>query len=284
MRRFHLSIICLLIGICLYAQSDDNVKSPYPNKVTIGAMTVERVGSKFSIGYKILLGKNVRWCETKLLVSTDGGKTFSFTPTPEYVSGDIGQLNSSGIKTIRYDVSVDKENLAGKQVVFKVDVVSKDVLKSEILASAQVSVLQYLSYGFMFGMVKKYGWYVKALSDFSFPSVSYNCSSDGEIEGGGYVWADGTYKKSRLVVTAGGMLRASRFCYPYFGVGYGSRGFYWKDISDEWVRVSDKSCAGVALDAGVALKFGMIAFTVGVNNIAFKYKYTEAEVGIGIMF
>lgn len=282
MRRFHLIIVCFLVSIGSYAQSDDHVKSPYPNEVTLGALKVERVGSEFSINYKILLGDNVLWCKTKLLVSTDGGKTFSFNPTPEYVSGDIGQLNSSGSKTIKYDVSADKKSLAGKPVVFKVDVISKDVLKREILASAQVAVFPQMSYGFMFGIVKKYGWYVKALSDFSFPSTSYNCFSNGEIEGGGQIWTDGTAKKSRLVVTAGGMLRTSRWCYPYIGIGYGSRGLYWKDINDEWAKVSDKSCAGVALDAGLAFKFGKVAITVGVNNTAFKY--TEAEVGIGVMF
>jgi hypothetical protein len=134
----------------------------------------------------------------------------------------------------------------------------------------------------MFGMVKKYGWYVKAKSDFNFQSSLYNCTSTGEIEGGGHIWTDGASKKSRLVITAGGMLRASRWCYPYVGVGYGSRGLYWKDFQGEWAKVTDKSCAGVALDAGVALKFGKIALTLGVNNTAFKY--TEAEVGIGVMF
>lgn len=282
MRRFHLIIVCLLISIGSYAQSDDHVKSPYPNEVTLGALKVERVGSEFSISYKILLGDNVRWCKTKLLISTDGGMTFSFTPTPENISGDIGQLNSSGTKTIIYDVSADKKSLAGKQVVFKVDVISKDVLKREILVSAQIAVFPQMSYGFMFGMVKKYGWYVKALSDFSFPSNSYNCLSNGAIEGGGHIWTDGTTKKSRLVVTAGGMLRVSRWCYPYVGVGYGSRGLYWKDINDEWAKVSDKSCAGVALDTGLALKFGKVALTIGVNNTAFKY--TETELGIGVMF
>lgn len=282
MRRFHLIIVCFLISICSYAQSDDHVKSPYPDEVTLGALKVERVGSEFSISYQILLGDNVRWCKTKLLVSIDGGRTFSFTPTQERVSGDIGQFNTSGTKTIKYDVSADKKSLAGKQVAFKVDVISKDVLKREILASAQVAAFPQMSYGIMLGMVKKYGWYVKALSDFSFPSASYNCLSNGEIEDGGHIWTDGTTKKSRLVVTAGGMLRASRWCYPYVGVGYGSRGLYWKDINDEWAKVSDKSCAGVALDAGLALKFGKIAITVGVNNTAFKY--TEAEVGIGVMF
>lgn len=271
-----------MIAVTSFAQSEDHVRNPYPDEVTIGAMKIERTGSEFSIQYKLLLGDDVRWCKTKLVISVDGGKTYSFTPSAENISGDFGKQETSGVKVIKYDVSADKQQLAGKSVVFKVDVTTKDVLQREILATAQAGVYPQLSYGFMLGMVKKYGWYVKAKSDFNFQSSSYNCTSIGEIEGGGHIWTDGASKKSRLVITAGGMFRASRWCYPYVGVGYGSRGLYWKDFQGEWAKVTDKSCAGVALDAGVALKFGKIALTLGVNNTAFKY--TEAEVGIGVMF
>ena len=275
-------MVCLLLYVVSFAQSDDHIKSPYPNEVTIGAMKVNRIGSEFTIEYKLSLGENVRWCKTQLVISVDGGKTFTFMPSEKYLSGDIGYQGASGNKIIKYDVSSDKQKLAGKQLVFKLEVTTKDVLQREILAAAQSGVFPQLSYGFMFGMVKKYGWYVKAKSDFNFQSSSYNCTSTGEIEGGGHIWTDGASKKSRLVITAGGMFRASRWCYPYVGVGYGSRGLYWKDFQGEWAKVTDKSCAGVALDAGVALKFGKIALTLGVNNTAFKY--TEAEVGIGVMF
>ncbi len=282
MRKFQLIILGLLIVISSSAQSDDHVRNPYPDEVTIGAMKVERSGSEFTIQYKLLLGDDVRWCKTKLMISIDGGNTYSFMPSDDNISGDFGRQETSGVKEIKYDVSTDKQQLAGKQVVFKVDVTTVDVLQREVLATAQAGVYPQLSYGFMFGMVKKYGWYVKARSDFNFQSSSYNCTSTGEIEGGGHIWTDGVSYKSRLVVTAGGMLRASRWCYPYVGVGYGSRSLYWKDFQGEWAKVTDKSCAGVALDAGVALKFGKIALTIGVNNSAFKY--TEAEVGIGMMF
>lgn len=282
MKKFILIIAAPVIGLYSYAQTNGHIKNPHPDEVTLGAMKVERIGSEFTIEYKLLLGDDVRWCKTKLLISTDGGKTFNFTPTEDFLSGDFGKQVSSGNKVIKYDVSADKKQLAGKPIVFKVDVISKDALQREILASVQAGVFPQLSYGFMFGMVKKYGWYIKARSDFSFPSSSYNCTSNGEVEGGGHIWTEGSSKKSRLVVTAGGMLRASRWCYPYIGAGYGSRGLYWKDYQGEWAKVTDKSCVGLAIDAGVALKFGKIAVTIGVNNTAFKY--TETEVGIGVMF
>ena len=282
MRKLGLLLIGLFVCIQMFAVSDDHVRSPYPDEVTLGAMTVERIGSEFTIGYKVLLGDNVRWCKTKLMISIDGGKTFSFSPSSESVTGDLGKIYTSGTKYIKYDVSADKAKLAGKPIVFKVDVTSKDVLKRKILASAQASVFPQLSYGLMVGMVKKYGWYVKARTDFNFTSSSYNCMSTGEIDGGGYIWTEGSSKKSRLVVAAGGMLRASRWCYPYIGLGYGYRNMYWKDIQGEWAKVSDMSCSGVSIDAGVALNFGKVAITLGVNNTSFKY--TEAEIGIGVMF
>lgn len=281
MKKYIFFIAFFFLGAYSFAQTSDHVKNPYPDEVTLGAMKVDRIGSEFTIEYKLLLGDDVSWCKTKLLISTDGGKTFNFIPAEDFLSGDIGRQVTSGNKVIKYDVSADKKQLAGKPIVFKVDVVSKDVLQREILASVQAGLFPQLSYGFMFGMVRKYGWYVKARSDFSFPSSKYNCTSNGEIEGGGHIWTEGSSKKSRLVVTAGGMMRASRWCYPYVGVGYGSRGLYWQDYQGGWAKVTDHSCAGVSIDAGIALKFGKIAVTVGVNNTAFKY--TEAEIGLGVM-
>lgn len=282
MRKFHLIILSLLIAVSSFAQSEDHVRNPYPDEVTIGAMTVERTGAEFTIQYKLLLGDDVRWCKTKLMISRDGGRTFNFTPAEDFLSGDVGKQVTSGNKVIRYDVSADRKLLAGKPIVFKVDVTSKDVLRREILVSLPVSVFPYSSYGFMLGMVKKYGWYVKARSNFSFPSSSYNCTSNGAIEGGGYIWAEGSSQTSRLAMTAGGMFRAARWCYPYAGAGYGSRGLYWMDYQRDWAKVSDRSCSGLTIDAGVVLKLGKMAVTIGVNNTAFKY--TEAEVGIGVMF
>lgn len=282
MKRYGVFVLLLMLSFNVFAQTDESVPSPSSDEVTIGAISVNRTGSVFSIGYRLFLGESVRSCKVKLLISTDGGKSFAFNPSADHISGDIGQQDASGGKLITYDVTTDKTLLAGKPIVFKVDVVSKDVLKRSILASAQASVFPQVSYGFMVGMVKKYGWYVKARSDLSFPSSSYNCTSNGVIEGGGYIWTEGTSEKSRLAITAGGMVRASRWCYPYAGVGYGSRGLYWKDIQNEWAQVSDLSCAGLAIDAGIVMKLGFFAITVGVNSTAFKY--TEAEIGIGVMF
>lgn len=306
MRKLGIIIIFLLADILASAQSNENLLIPESDEVAIGAMSVYRIGLEFTISYELLLGNDVRWCDTELLISVDGGKTFRFHPSEDYVSGDIGRLNTSGAKVVKYDVEADKNYLADRPVVFKIDVVKKgisnnkksdykDVIKNgdirkqslntAVLIAGQTAVtLPDMSYGLMVGVAKKFGGYLKARSDFHLPpEVSYVCDGKGNIEGGGQLWGDGTSWGSRWVIAGGGMFRAATWCYPYVGAGYGARTIYWADSSGYWVKeVSDRSCSGMALDAGVVFKLGKIAITLGVNNTAFKY--TEAELGIGVMF
>lgn len=281
MRRIAILIISLLAGLPLYAISDSTVDLPSPNEVTIGAADVSRAGAVLTVSYEIRFGKNVNWCRTKLMVSTDGGYSFRPVMTPRMVSGDVGKLTSDGRKSITYDVTEDKAQLAGKPVVFKVEVTGKDVLKQNILVQAEFGVAPQVSFGAMFGMVKKIGWYVKAKSDFHFPSVAYQCNSAGEIEGGGAFWAGGESQKTRLSLTGGALFRGTGWLFPYAGLGYGSRSVCWQDYRGDWAKVSDQSCAGIALDAGVVFKFGKFAVSAGISNTMFKY--TEVEVGVGVM-
>ena len=83
-------------------------------------------------------------------------------------------------------------------------------------------------------------------------------------------------------VTGGLLIRAAKFMYPYFGAGYGSRNVLWKDTDGAWVGISDYSFAGLSAEAGVIFKFGPVSLSAGVSNTAFKY--TAAEVGLGVMF
>lgn len=153
--------------------------------------------------------------------------------------------------------------------------------KAAFLIMPNIGVYPQLSYGLMAGWGKRAGFYVKFRSDFSSVKSTYNCMSDGTADGG-YIWATGNVKKSRMVVTAGATFRAVKWLYPYIGVGYGSRTLAWEDVSGNWATVTDNSFKGVSIDAGLIFKFGIISVSVGYNNTAFKY--SELEAGIGVMF
>ena len=83
-------------------------------------------------------------------------------------------------------------------------------------------------------------------------------------------------------VTGGLLIRAAKSLYPYFGVGFGSRNILWKDTDDKWVGITDYSFTGLSAEAGLILKLGPVSLSAGVSNTAFKY--TAAEVGLGVMF
>lgn len=282
--KSHILAICFLLlgGVSLFAQTAEHVTAPNPGEVTIGAVHVEREGTVFNINYKVLLGEGVQWCKVRLLLSTDGGKTFSNVPTQRSVTGDVGKVSEGGNKTIFYDVTNDKQQLADKPLAFKVDIHGKNVIQQEYFILGTASVYPNLSYGLMVGSVKKFGWYLKARSNFKFPSTSYECESDGIMPSGGTIWSNGCEQKSRYVITAGMIVHATNWLYPYVGAGYGSKQLCWQDTQNEWVKVSDISYQGVSLDAGLLFKFGKVAISAAVCNTP--HKSTEGEISIGMIF
>lgn len=155
-------------------------------------------------------------------------------------------------------------------------------VNDSFLVTMNMGVTPDLSYGLMAGWARRVGAYVKFKSDFSFISTSYSCLSDGSIEGGGQVWAIGASRKSRLSATAGVMCRTVKWLYPYIGIGYGSRTLAFEDTKGEWVKVSDRSWEGYAMDAGIILKFGMFSFSVGMGCVNFGY--FDLDFGIGVFF
>lgn len=154
--------------------------------------------------------------------------------------------------------------------------------EKNLLVMASASVYPSMSYGLMLGYVQTVGGYVKFRSNFDFTTGAYNASSDCNIEGGGYLWPSGEKTESIMNVTGGLLFRAAKFMYPYIGAGYGSRSILWKDTDGAWVGISDYTYTGLAAEAGLVFKFGPVSLSAGVSNTAFKY--TAAEVGLGVMF
>lgn len=139
-----------------------------------------------------------------------------------------------------------------------------------------------ITYGAMVGAVKKVGGYAKFRSSFNDQDPDYILKGDSSI-----VWMANESATSRMLFTAGLMVRACDFIYPYVGAGYGFRKAYGKVWSDgagaeQWAQLSDHTYSGAAIDAGVMFRLGPVALSVGADCTAFKY--TDVEVGIGIAF
>lgn len=279
---FRIYIVCMMTIFGTYSLNAQEVlKTPKSDEVSIGNVKVSREGKELVVDYQIILGDDVISCkvDVEMLVGANGKK---YTLKPSELKGDTGKITSTGFRQVRYDVEKRKTLLAGKDIRFTLKVSHKDALKGNYLAVASLGVVPQLSYGLMLGYVQKYGGYAKFRSDFKFPNSSYTCSSNGEIEGGGFIWTNGEQRKSFMQITGGGLFRVAKWFYPYVGAGYGSRRVLWQDFKGEWAKVSDFSCASVAFEAGAIFKFGPVALSTGVSTIGFRY--TDWEIGVGVMF
>lgn len=133
-----------------------------------------------------------------------------------------------------------------------------------------------LSYGLMAGWSKRVGPYIKFRSSFTSPKYTYECLSSE-------VWpGDGKYAKSYMTATAGIMIKTAKWLYFYAGAGYGDKKLVCPDINGGNALLTDFSIKGISADVGAIFKIGIFTISAGYNTTSFKY--SNVEVGIGVMF
>lgn len=137
-----------------------------------------------------------------------------------------------------------------------------------------------LSYGITVGSVKKFGWFVTALSNFSFNAMNYNrVTDDYGLVDGYYPNYNGVTRTTRfsfmggMVVNAGGPL-----CFRV-GAGYGARCVSNETYSGDVVKVSSDSFAGV--DATAGLQLNLKGFTISLDAVTTNFQTAEFKLGLG---
>lgn len=148
---------------------------------------------------------------------------------------------------------------------------------------AQAGVFPELSGGLVLGLRggALWGGYLAARSNFRAVAPDYDCGSDGRADFGP-VWTSGARQASRFTVAGGAWYAASDWLRVYAGTGYGRRTLCWEDTEGAWVRVTDYSAAGPALDAGLIFSFGRFALSLGGEAIAFRQ--FGVSLGAGFCF
>jgi opacity protein-like surface antigen len=149
-----------------------------------------------------------------------------------------------------------------------------------VMANAAYSLAPQASFGLTLGSVKKLGWYASLSSNFKFVKADYECDYEGNISGLSSEYSySGQKSTSRLGATAGMVFRIYDPLYAYVGGGYGSRNVFWQLENGSWVKCTDDSYQGIAIDAGLMLHFKGFGFSLGVQTIG--VKYLEAKIGVG---
>ena len=178
-----------------------------------------------------------------------------------------------------------------KQVVYKLELrlETPDSKKTRTMVMPVVGIGSTTSFGLMVGVVKKWGWYLKAKYDFKNQETVGECDSDGLSMDGTPMWFTGETASSRMAITTGAMYRVAKPLYLYLGAGYGYKKLAWEMAegesgtnSDQWAENQDETFKGIEADLGLVLRMKNIALSAGLQSNSFKY--FEATLGVGIMF
>lgn len=153
---------------------------------------------------------------------------------------------------------------------------NKEVNKVNFLTlNLAYSVAPQMSFGLTYGHVKKFGWFVSAMTGTGFKGFNVIDKSYEEM------LLTGKTVSTRLSVTAG---LVARLCdtplYAKAGVGYGMRIRACETISGEFVEYTPNTYKGVELTAGLQLNLRNI--TLGIDVLTTSFKYTEIKLGIGV--
>ena len=160
-----------------------------------------------------------------------------------------------------------------------------DIGKSGFLAIAQISPIPDMSFGLSLGWLRRStGAYVSILSNLKSRSANIDCLSDG-TSSGNPVWVSGRQEKTKMRVTAGGILRVADNVSLLGGAGYGTRKLFWENSGGDWMRVTDCSYSGVAAEAGALFTLGRReSFCLSAKAGTIAFKYLDFTVGIGYRF
>jgi hypothetical protein len=162
---------------------------------------------------------------------------------------------------------------------------AKSATPSVWFATANVaySLAPQASFGFSMGQVKRFGWFVSAMSNFGFKALQYNCIADAEgYVDGEYPYYNGESCKTRISVIGGAMMKVAEPLYLLAGVGYGIRaeGRYADD--GQLVKMSGDSWTGVDMSLGAQLH--LKGFVLSLEAVTTSFKDVEAKVGVGYSF
>lgn len=149
-----------------------------------------------------------------------------------------------------------------------------------------------MGYGVMGAFVKKFGVYVKAMSNFKDLPGAF---TQDDTYGSYHTWLRDEVRCSYMSFSAGGMWRIGPPIYIYAGMGYTKRKVAWRDTDGIWIEPDHnfdnyyteyKSAAKVSWELGAMIRFGHVALNGGVTWLPNMYRENGLipQFGVGYFF
>lgn len=277
MQKHLLTLIFLAINLSeLYSQS-------------VSDANFQKVGNNIEITYKLSGLKYNQVCWVDVVVSTDGGLTYS--KPLQFVKGDVGTVETNGYKKVVWSVFDEFDNFEGS-VFFKINAkVEKKKIPYKPFACYSFS--PYSPFGLMFGGVAIWGGYIRVNTNGKFTQndFSYKNGTVTDYFGDGYYAFDNTKEFSVYGFSIGGIRRLTRIFYVYAGAGYAEKNLLWhidefsyvdfQKTGDAWVKNSDKSISGIDFEVGGMYNYKKLLITCGAST--FNGSEWEVVAGVGFM-
>ena len=142
--------------------------------------------------------------------------------------------------------------------------------------NAAYSVAPQTSFGFTYGQVKRFGWFVSAMSSFGTRFSANNWDDLTEI---GNAVVSGKSSNARLSFTGGVVYRLIEPVCLKVGAGYGSRVKCW-ELNGTWYEYPNNSYKGIDISAG--LLFNVKGCAISADVVTTDFDYMEVKIGVGL--
>lgn len=205
-----------------------------------------------------------------------GEHSFSFTKKG-YRTVDTTFVVKSGVRNF-YSVILSPIESYSKRK-------EKKTNRWNMLLLSQAGYNTDVSLGLMVGMMRKNGFYLKALTSLNAPKADYKCTETGMIQEGDlqhYPYYKTKTLYSQYAVSAGYLRMLGKPVGIYVGAGYGSHTVVWETIEGTKVENEDLLKSGAVAECGIILRLKKFALSCGVQSIDFSY--TEIQFGLGVIF
>ena len=296
MRTIILSCILVLMGFSAYAQD------------AVRGKVVDKHGNPIP-GVKL----EIKGGQDSVFSGLDG----TFILSPSVTHGSL-EAYYSGMKPARTRISKDMTVTMRPENWW-----NREPEKHSFFISLQTGVRMDAfgtptapSLGIMFGTVKRWGWYIRALSwldsysDFSGSLDERFQNAEGDDIAPGYWWTTGRSKKNHSVVAVGAVARLGCALHLYFGVGMALTQDRHELADGSWVataphiRVESKNMetwmdiddvptgdGGFVGDVGLMLRMDFVTLNVGASYIGNPEFFSPADpsnwtlnAGVGFIF
>lgn len=140
------------------------------------------------------------------------------------------------------------------------------------------------SFGFSVGQVRRFGWFVSAMTNGNFTGMGNLPQTDaqGFLDDGHLPMYNGTKATDRLSVVAGGMMRVVEPLIVRVGVGYGVHNLCWQDKEQNWYKIEGYSFQGV--DVSTGLQAHLSGFVLSLEAVTTNFQTLEGKLGLGYAF